>query len=55
MRDNNLLESALQAPFQRFGGDELYPTIQKKASCLCYDLVNNRSLLMETSGSEYWS
>ncbi|WP_313188155.1 type II toxin-antitoxin system death-on-curing family toxin [Lacrimispora sp.] len=43
--DNNLLESALQAPFQTFGGDELYPTIQKKAACLCYGLVNNHSFI----------
>lgn len=28
VRDNNLLESALQAPFQTFEGDELYPTTQ---------------------------
>lgn len=45
VRDNNLLESALQAPFQTFGGDELYPTIQKKAACLCYGLVNNHSFI----------
>lgn len=44
-RDNNLLESALQAPFQIFGGDELYPTVQKKAACLCYGLVNNHSFI----------
>jgi len=47
VRDNNLLESALQAPFQTFGGDELYPTIQKKAACLCYGLVNNHSFIDE--------
>ena len=27
VRDFSLLESALEAPFQSFGGDELYPTI----------------------------
>ena len=27
VRDYNLLDSALETPFQSFGGDELYPTI----------------------------
>lgn len=45
VRDNNLLESALQAPFQTFAGEELYPTIQKKAACLCFGLVNNHSFI----------
>lgn len=45
VRDNNLLESAVQAPFQTFGGEELYPTIQKKAACLCFGLVNNHSFI----------
>lgn len=45
IRDNNLLESAVQAPFQTFGGEELYPTIQKKAVCLCFGLVNNHSFI----------
>ena len=31
VRDYNLLDSALETPFQSFGGDELYPTIQAKA------------------------
>ena len=28
VRDYNLRDSALETPFQSFGGDELYPTIQ---------------------------
>ena len=28
VRDYNLLDSALETPFQSFGGDELYPIIQ---------------------------
>lgn len=28
VRDYNLLDSALENPFQSFGGEELYPTIQ---------------------------
>ena len=34
VRDYNLLDSALETPFQSFGGDELYPTIQAKAARL---------------------
>ncbi len=45
IRDHNLLESALQTPFQTFAGEELYPTIQKKAACLCFGLVNNHSFI----------
>jgi death-on-curing protein len=45
VRDHNLLESALQSPFQTFAGEELYPTIQKKAACLGYGLVNNHSFI----------
>ena len=29
VRDYNLLDSALETPFQSFGGDELYPTNMK--------------------------
>ena len=36
VRDYNLLESAIESPFQSFGGDELYPTIQAKAARLGY-------------------
>lgn len=45
VRDENLLDSALKAPFQTFGGQELYPTVQKKAACLCYSLVNNHAFI----------
>ena len=36
VRDYNLLDSALETPFQSFGVDELYPTIQAKAARLGY-------------------
>jgi death-on-curing protein len=45
IRDDNLLDSALQAPFQTFAGEELYPSLQKKAACLGYGLVNNHSFI----------
>ena len=38
-RDMGLLESALESPFQSYGGEELYPSIQAKAARLCYGLV----------------
>lgn len=41
VRDYNLLDSALETPFQSFGGDELYPTIQAKAARLGYGLIKN--------------
>ena len=31
IRDENLLDSALNAPFQTFDGEDLYKTIQAKA------------------------
>ena len=41
VRDYNLLDSALENPFQFFGRDELYPTIQAKAARLGYGLIKN--------------
>jgi death-on-curing protein len=41
VRDENLLDSALKAPFQTFGGKDLYPDILDKASQLCYSLIEN--------------
>lgn len=39
IRDEKLLESALDTPFQSFGDAELYPTLWKKAARLCFGLV----------------
>ena len=44
-RDENLLESALETPFQSVGGEELYPSIQAKAARLGYGLVKNHSMV----------
>ena len=44
-RDENLLESALETPFQSFEGEELYPSVQAKAARLCYGLVKNHSMV----------
>lgn len=41
IRDENLLDSALNSLFQTFDGNELYPDIFDKAAQLCYSLVEN--------------
>ncbi len=45
IRDLCLLESALESPFQSYGGEELYPSIQAKAARLCYGLVKNHAMI----------
>ena len=45
VRDYNLLESAIEAPFQAFAGEELYPTIQAKGTRLGYGLIKNHCML----------
>ena len=41
IRDEGLLDSALSSPFQSFGGEELYPSIQDKAARICFGLIKN--------------
>lgn len=41
IRDENLLDSAVNAPFQTFGGEYVYKTLEAKAARLGYSLVNN--------------
>lgn len=41
IRDNNLLESAVERPFSTFTGEELYPTPQLKAAALLESIVKN--------------
>lgn len=36
-----MLESALNIPFQTFGGEDLYPSLQQKAARLCFGLVKS--------------
>ena len=45
LRDEGMLDSALSAPFQSFGNQELYPGIVDKAARLCYGLVQNHPFL----------
>ena len=41
VRDEGLLESALEAPFQSFGDTDAYPSLQQKAARLGYGLIKN--------------
>ena len=41
IRDDGLLESALEAPFQEFGGVSVYPSEQQKAARLGFGLIKN--------------
>lgn len=41
IRDENLLASAINTPFQTFMGNDLYPSIYDKAAQLCYGIANN--------------
>lgn len=41
LRDESLLDSALNAPFQSFGSFEPFPSIQQKAARLGYGLIMN--------------
>lgn len=41
IRDEGLLESAINAPFQTFGGEALYLTLLEKASRLGFGLMKN--------------
>ena len=45
IRNEGMLDSALMNPFQSFGGEELYPSIQAKAAQLCFGLVKNHAMI----------
>ena len=45
IRDARLIESAVNAPFQTFGGQDLYPTIFDKAAQLAYGLTENHGFI----------
>jgi len=44
-RDNSLLESAVNTPFQTFMGEDLYASIYDKAAQLCYGIANNHPFI----------
>ena len=41
LRDEGLLESAIYSPFQTFGSQYVYPSIEMKAARLAFSLVKN--------------
>ncbi|BCZ46648.1 death-on-curing protein [Clostridium gelidum] len=45
IRDEGLLESAINSPFQSFAGEELYPSIHSKAARLGFSIINNHPFL----------
>ena len=45
VRDMALLESAVNAPFQTFGGQDLFPSIYEKAARLLYGIANNHAFV----------
>lgn len=45
LRDRKALDSALNAPFQTFNGEDLYPSVIEKAVRLGYGLVVNHPFI----------
>ena len=45
IRDDGLLDSALNSPMQSFYGKDLYPTVQTKAAALCFSLISNHAFV----------
>lgn len=45
IRDSNILDQSYHAPLQTFSDEELYPTLIKKATHLCYSLVKNHAFI----------
>ena len=45
VKDLGMLESAINATFQTFNYQDMYPTIQQKAARLCYGLVKNHPFI----------
>lgn len=45
IRDEGLLDSALNVPFQSFGDTEAFPSLQQKAARLGYGLISNHAFV----------
>ena len=45
VRDEGLLESALEAAFSGFGGKEFYPSKEEKGARLGYNLISNHAFV----------
>ena len=45
LREEGLLDSAILAPFQSFGGKDLYPTVLEKGAQLGFGLIQNHAFI----------
>ena len=45
IRDEGLLEAALESAFSGFGGQEFYPTKEEKGARLGYELISNHAFV----------
>ena len=45
VRDEGLLESALEAAFSTFGGQELYPSKEEKGARIGFSLISNHAFV----------
>ena len=45
VRDEGLLESALESAFSGFGGQEFYPSKEEKGARLGYELISNHAFV----------
>jgi death-on-curing protein len=45
IRSEGLLDSAINTPFQTFGGQDLYPTVLEKAARLGFGLIRNHPFI----------
>lgn len=45
LRDEGLLDSALNAPFQSFGDTDTFPSLQQKAARLGFGLIQNHAFV----------
>ena len=45
IREESLLEAALEAPFQTYDDQDLFPSIQAKAARLGYGLIKNHAMV----------
>ena len=45
VRDEGLLEAAIAQPWQTFDGIDFYPTIEEKATRLCFEIVTQHPFI----------
>ena len=49
IRDEGLLDSAINTPLQTFAGKDLYPTVLEKAARLGFGLIRNHPFILQAS------